>query len=72
MVGLITSNKVQAYLSQVEALTHWCQSNNLTRNVGKKKEMVVDFRRQQISGFNTLKINKESPAFATLESWEQL
>jgi hypothetical protein len=25
----------------------WCQENNLTLNVNKRKEMIVDFRKQQ-------------------------
>ena len=37
----MTSLKV-AYISEV-----WCQENNLTLNVNKRKEMIVDFRKQQ-------------------------
>jgi hypothetical protein len=35
VVGLITNNGA------------WCQENNLTLNVNKTKEMIVDFRKQQ-------------------------
>ena len=31
----------------MRALGVWCQENNLTLNVNKTKEMIVDFRKQQ-------------------------
>jgi hypothetical protein len=40
VVGLITYN-------DNIALVEWCQINNLSLNVNKMKEMIVDFRRQQ-------------------------
>ena len=45
-VGLITNNET-AYREEVRALGVWCQENNLTLNVNKTKEMIVDFRKQQ-------------------------
>ena len=30
-----------------ETLGVWCQENNLSLNVSKTKEMIVDFRKQQ-------------------------
>jgi hypothetical protein len=36
-----------AYREEVRALGVWCQENNLTLNVNKTKEMIVDFRKQQ-------------------------
>ena len=32
---------------EVRALGVWCQENNLTLNINKTKEMIVDFRKQQ-------------------------
>ena len=46
VVGLITNNDEGAYREEVRALGMWCQENNLTLNVNKTKEMVVDFRKQ--------------------------
>ena len=47
VVGLITNNDEAAYREEVRALGVWCQENNLTLNVNKTKEMIVDFRKQQ-------------------------
>ena len=41
VVGLI------AYREVVRALGVWCQENNLSLNVSKTKEMIVDYRKQQ-------------------------
>ncbi|KAK3556753.1 hypothetical protein QTP70_016700 [Hemibagrus guttatus] len=47
MVGLISKNDESAYREEVQRLTAWCRANNLSLNVDKTKEMVVDFRRAQ-------------------------
>ncbi|KAI5090364.1 gastrula zinc finger protein XlCGF28.1-like [Silurus meridionalis] len=47
VVGLISRNDESAYREEVQRLTAWCGANNLTLNVDKTKEMVVDFRRAQ-------------------------
>uniref|UniRef100_A0A8C7MLP8 Alkylated DNA repair protein AlkB homologue 8 N-terminal domain-containing protein n=1 Tax=Oncorhynchus kisutch TaxID=8019 RepID=A0A8C7MLP8_ONCKI len=47
VVGLITNNDETAYREEVRALGVGCQENNLTLNVNKTKEMIVDFRKQQ-------------------------
>uniref|UniRef100_A0A8C7MZF5 Reverse transcriptase domain-containing protein n=1 Tax=Oncorhynchus kisutch TaxID=8019 RepID=A0A8C7MZF5_ONCKI len=47
VVGLITNNDETAYREEVRALGVWCKENNLTLNVNKTKEMIVDFRKQQ-------------------------
>jgi hypothetical protein len=44
---LITNNDKTAYREEVSALGVWCQENNLTLNVNKTKELIVDFRKQQ-------------------------
>lgn len=59
VLGLISCNNEQAYVNQVADLALWCQSNNLALNVSKTKEMVVDFRRKQGSGYTPLTINDE-------------
>ncbi|KAK3515340.1 hypothetical protein QTP70_017277, partial [Hemibagrus guttatus] len=47
VVGLISKNNESAYREEVQRLTAWCKANSLSLNVGKTKEMVVDFRRAQ-------------------------
>jgi gmma-aminobutyric acid receptor subunit gamma len=46
VVGLITNNDETAH-REVRALVEWCQEKNLSLNVNKTKELIVDFRRQQ-------------------------
>ncbi|KAI5627505.1 gastrula zinc finger protein XlCGF28.1-like [Silurus asotus] len=43
VVGLISKNDKSAYREEVQRLTAWCGANNLSLNVDKTKEMVVDF-----------------------------
>ncbi|KAF7655017.1 hypothetical protein LDENG_00062100, partial [Lucifuga dentata] len=50
ILGLITDNNETAYREEVKALNSWCQDNNLSLNVSKTKEMIVDYRRQQGGG----------------------
>jgi hypothetical protein len=38
VVGMITNNDETAYKEEVRALGVWCQENNLSLNVNKKKE----------------------------------
>ena len=45
VVGLIHKNDESSYRDEVSQLTTWCRDNNLTLNVEKTKEIVVDFRR---------------------------
>ena len=47
VVDLITNNDETAYREEVRALLVWCQENNLTLNVNKTNEMIVDYRKQQ-------------------------
>ncbi|KAK3530868.1 hypothetical protein QTP70_003634 [Hemibagrus guttatus] len=56
VVGLISKNDESAYRVEVQRLTAWCKSNNLSLNVEKMKERVVDFRRAQ-SDHSPLNIN---------------
>ncbi|KAI4880495.1 hypothetical protein NFI96_000640, partial [Prochilodus magdalenae] len=45
VVGLISKNDESAYREEVQRLMDWCRTNNLSLNIDKTKEMVVDFRR---------------------------
>ncbi|KAK3537916.1 hypothetical protein QTP70_024569, partial [Hemibagrus guttatus] len=56
VVGLISKNDESAYREEVQRLTAWYKANNLSLNVEKTKEMVVDLRRAQ-SDHSPLNIN---------------
>uniref|UniRef100_A0A3P9KN81 Reverse transcriptase domain-containing protein n=1 Tax=Oryzias latipes TaxID=8090 RepID=A0A3P9KN81_ORYLA len=45
LVGLITKGDETNYREEVDLLTKWCRDNNLLLNVGKTKEIVVNFQR---------------------------
>ncbi len=45
VVGLISNNDEMHYREEVAQLAEWCGTNNLSLNVGKTKEVVMDFRR---------------------------
>ena len=47
VVGLITKNNDTAYREEVRSLAEWCQENNISLNVNKTKELIVDYRRQK-------------------------
>ncbi|KAK3535250.1 hypothetical protein QTP70_005952 [Hemibagrus guttatus] len=47
VVGLISKNNESAYIKELQRLTAWCRANNLSLNVEKTKEMVVNFSRVQ-------------------------
>ncbi|KAK3545480.1 hypothetical protein QTP70_007725 [Hemibagrus guttatus] len=59
VVGLISQTDKSEYREEVQQLTAWCKANNLSLNVDKTKEMVVDFRRAQ-SGHSPLVIDRSS------------
>ena len=46
VVGLITDNDETANREEVRDVAVWCQNNNLSLNVTKTKEMVVDYRKR--------------------------
>ena len=46
VVGLITDNDETAY-REVRDLTMWCQDNNLSLNMIKTKEMILDHRKRR-------------------------
>ena len=45
--SLITDNDETAYREEVRDLAGWCQNNNLSINVTKTKEMIVDYRKRR-------------------------
>lgn len=45
VVGLIKDEDEAAYRMELEWLTTWCRSHSLLLNVSKRKEMVIDFRK---------------------------
>ena len=45
IMGRITNNDESEYRREVENLVEWCKENNLSLNVGKTKELIVDFRK---------------------------
>ncbi len=63
VVGLISNNDETHYREEVAQLAEWCGTNNLSLNVGKTKEVVLDFRRNSPS---TARLWRES---AALNSW---
>ena len=47
VVGLITNNDDTAYREEVRYLAVWCHDNNLSLNVIKTKEMIVEYRKRR-------------------------
>ena len=47
VVGLIPDNDKTAYREEVRDLARWCQNNNLSLNITKTKEMIVDYRKRR-------------------------
>ena len=47
VVGLNTDNDETAYRGEVRDLTMWWKDNNLSLNVSKTKEMIVDYRKKR-------------------------
>ena len=47
VVGLITDNDETSCREEVRDLAGWCQNNNLSLNVTKTKEMIVDYRKRR-------------------------
>ncbi|XP_030576595.1 chemokine-like protein TAFA-2 [Archocentrus centrarchus] len=47
VVELKTNDDETSYRQEVQALTSWCQNNDLLLNTNKTKELVIDFRKQK-------------------------
>ena len=58
VIGLITGDDEKTYREEVRALTSLCQDNNLHLNVGKRKELIVDYRKRQGVEHTPLAINR--------------
>ena len=46
-LGLITNDNETAYMEEVRDLAVWCQDNNLSLNVSKTKDLIVDYRKRR-------------------------
>ncbi len=69
VVGLISNNDETHYREEVAQLAEWCGANNLSLNVEKTKEVVMDFRRNPVDHPHwpsTARLWRES---AALNSW---
>ncbi|KAI4890340.1 hypothetical protein NFI96_001136 [Prochilodus magdalenae] len=58
ILGLITDGDETAYRDEVSALSEWCYHNNLSLNISRTKEMIVDYRKLQRGGHAPLYINR--------------
>jgi hypothetical protein len=47
VVGLVADNDETAYSEEVRDLAVWCQDDNLSLNVIKTKEMIVEYRKRR-------------------------
>ena len=47
IVGRISNNDETEYRNEIENLVNWCGDNNLSLNVNKMKEIVIDFRKHK-------------------------
>lgn len=55
VVGMFFHNKL-SYRKGVEYLVDWSRANNLYINVGKTKEMVVDFKKRGYTPISSLSV----------------
>eukprot|EP00061_Rhincodon_typus_P010874 g35485.t1 len=46
IVGQISNNDETEYRKETECLVAWCKDNHLSLNLNKKKELIIDFRKQ--------------------------
>ncbi|KAI3369607.1 hypothetical protein L3Q82_025325, partial [Scortum barcoo] len=49
VIGLISDNDESHYRAEVEHLATWCADNNLLLNTSKTKELIVDFKEENLS-----------------------
>ena len=47
VVGWISNDDETEYRNEIENLVNWCGNNNLSLNVSKTKEIVIDFRKRK-------------------------
>lgn len=55
--GLIKDNDESAYTEEGRQLTTWCRHHNLSLNVDKTREVVIDYRRAHKQHHATLLID---------------
>ena len=67
--GLTTNNDETAYREEVRDLAVWCQNNNLSLNVNKTKELIVDYRKRRIK---QVPINIQRAVLEWVESFKFL
>ncbi len=60
VVGLISNNDETHYREEVAQLAEWCGANNLSLNVEKTKEVVLDFRRRNSTDHPPLTIDSST------------
>ncbi len=60
VVGLISNNDETYYREEVAQLAEWCGANNLSLNVEKTKEVVMDFRRRNSTDHPPLTIDSST------------
>ncbi len=60
VVGLISNNDETHYREEVSQLAEWCGANNLSLNVEKTKEVVMDFRRRNSTDHPPLTIDSST------------
>ena len=58
VVGLITDNDETAYREEVRDLSVWFQDYNLSLNMIKTMEMIVDYRKKRTEHAPILKIGR--------------
>eukprot|EP00061_Rhincodon_typus_P015992 g43972.t1 len=46
VVGTISNNDKSNYRGEIEGLVTWCYENNLSLNIGKTKELIINFRKK--------------------------
>eukprot|EP00061_Rhincodon_typus_P002308 g17154.t1 len=45
-MGQISNNDKSKYRTKIEGLVTWCNENDLFHNVGKTKELIINFRKK--------------------------
>eukprot|EP00061_Rhincodon_typus_P015824 g43724.t1 len=46
IVGWITNNEESKYRREIQGLVTWYNENNLSLNISKTKELIIDFRKK--------------------------
>lgn len=58
VIRLIAGGDETAYRDKVQKITSWSSVNNLTLNISKMKELIIDIRKHKVDLF-PLKINED-------------